>query len=79
MRCLPRRRVQELLTERSATTTQIDVDLAAMKDQRPDPNEPPHAQHPLDLWRSTFRANASWTTQMLGRITTGELRFADDS
>src|SRR5690349_16142931 len=41
MRSLPRRRVQELLTERLAITRQIDTELHAMKPQWPDPTEPP--------------------------------------
>lgn len=77
MQTLPRRRVRELLSEQLVTTRQIDVDLDAMKPQWPDPGEPPHAAHLLDLWRGVFRSNASWTTQMLQRLDNGEFRFAD--
>ncbi|MBB2988847.1 DNA-binding PadR family transcriptional regulator [Mycolicibacterium iranicum] len=78
MQCLPRARVQELLTEQLTTTRQIDIDLDAMKPQWPDPSAPPHAQHLLDLWRGLFRSNASWTSQMLERVGAGEFRFADE-
>ncbi len=78
MQTLPRHRVRELLTEQLATTRQICDDLHDMKPQWPDPGEPPHAQHLLELWRGMFRSNAAWTTQMLARLTGGEFRFADD-
>jgi DNA-binding PadR family transcriptional regulator len=78
MRCLPRRRVEELLREQLAITYAIDGELEAMKSTWPNPGEPPHAQHLLDLWRGSFAANATWTTAMLARIDGGEFRFADD-
>jgi DNA-binding PadR family transcriptional regulator len=78
MQTLPRHRVRELLTEQLATTRQIGVDLHAMKPQWPDPGEPPHAQHLLDMWRGVFRSNSQWTAQMLDRLDSGEFRFADE-
>jgi DNA-binding PadR family transcriptional regulator len=77
MQTLPRRRVLDLLGEQLATTRQIEGDLHAMKPQWPDPGEPPHAQHLLDLWRGVFRSNASWTSEMIARLNAGEFRFAD--
>lgn len=78
MRTLPRGRVRELLSEQVATTRQIDVDLHGMKPQWPDPAEPPHAEHLLDLWRGVFQSNAVWTAQMLERLDSGEFTFADE-
>ena len=78
MQTLPRERVHELLSEQLATTQQIDVSLHAMKPQWPDPGEPPHAQHLLDLWRGVFRSTASWTKQLLRRLDAGEFQFAGD-
>jgi len=78
MQSLPRARVHELLSEQLAITHQIDVDLDEMKPQWPDPTEPPHAQHLLDLWRGMFRSNASWTAGMLDRVRAGEFVFADE-
>ncbi|WP_280834043.1 hypothetical protein [Mycolicibacterium frederiksbergense] len=49
-----------------------------MKPQWPDPQQPPHAQHLLDLWSGVFGANAQWTEAMLDRVRAGEFRFADD-
>lgn len=78
MRCLPRHRVGELLSEQLASTERIAVELDGMKPQWPDPNQPPHAQHLLDLWCGLFTSNAAWTREMLGRVTKGEFRFADE-
>jgi DNA-binding PadR family transcriptional regulator len=78
MRCLPRRRVVRLLDEQLATTESIGRQLQEMKSVWPDPAEPPHAQHLLELWRGTFGANATWTAAMLARISGGEFQFADD-
>ena len=68
MRCLPRGRVQELLEERLRTTEEIDAQLAAMKDQWPDPTAPPHAQHLLELWRGMFVSQSAWTARLLNRL-----------
>lgn len=78
MQTLPRERVRELLTEQLATTVQIDGDLHEMKPQWPDADQPPHAEHLLDMWRGVFRSNAAWTTQMLERLAAGEFRFAGE-
>jgi DNA-binding PadR family transcriptional regulator len=78
MRCLPRGRVEQLLREQLATTQAIDDELEAMKSTWPDPGEPPHAQHLLDLWRGSFASNATWTAAMLARIGGGAFRFVGD-
>lgn len=78
MRCLSRARAVELLDEQRELTANIGQELHEMKDQWPDPSEPPHAQHLLDLWRGTFAANATWTADMLARIRAGAFTFADD-
>lgn len=78
MRCLPRDRVLELLVEQRAVTVGIAVELDAMKVQWPEPGEPPHAQHLLDLWRGSFTSNAGWTAEMLTRIRAGAFTFADE-
>jgi len=77
MRCLTRARVVELLEEQWGTTETIGRQLEEMKPQWPDPTEPPHAHHLLDLWRGTFAARATWTEIMLARIRRGEFEFAD--
>jgi DNA-binding PadR family transcriptional regulator len=78
MQNLPRRRVEELLTQQRTITERIDVELDAMKPQWPDPDAPPHAEHLLDLWRGVFKSNARWTTTMLDRLSASEFRFADE-
>lgn len=78
MRSLTRQRVQALLEQRVATVDAIGVDLEALKPLWPDPSEPPHAQHLLDLWRGTFEASNKWTRIMLSHIKSGSFRFADD-
>jgi DNA-binding PadR family transcriptional regulator len=78
MRCLPRSRVRTLLGEQLSTTRVIDGQLEGMKSQWPDPDEPPHASHLLDLWRGSFQSHAAWTAQMLRRIDEGEFQFADE-
>ena len=78
MRCLPRGRVERLLQEQLTATRAIDDELEAMKSVWPDPGEPPHAQHLLDLWRGSFASNATWTAAMLARIGNGEFRFTGD-
>ncbi|MGV0745608.1 PadR family transcriptional regulator [Mycolicibacterium sp. XJ870] len=78
MGSLPRDRVVALLTEQLAVSRRIGDELQAMKPQWPDPAQPPHAQHLLDLWTGVFGANAGWTATMLGRVRAGEFRFADD-
>lgn len=78
MRCLPRARVAELLRTQLQTTREIAEELGDMKSLWPEPGEPPHAQHLLDLWRGSFSAHAGWTADMLARITAGEFRFADE-
>jgi DNA-binding PadR family transcriptional regulator len=78
MRCLSRARILDLLRRQREVTATIAVELAAMKPQWPDPGEPPHAQHLLDLWRGGFESNASWSDAMLARISAGDFRFADD-
>lgn len=78
MRCLPRRRVMRLLAERQALTESFDAQLEELKPNWPDPAEPPHAQHLLDLWRAVFAANTGWTAAMLARISAGDFDFADD-
>ena len=77
MRSLSRARVRELLAAQLAITVQIDTELEAMKPQWPDPAEPPHAQHLLDLWRGAFHSNSVWTRRMLDRIDAGEFSFTD--
>lgn len=79
MRSLPRDRVAELLAEQLAISRRIGAELQAMKPQWPDPAEPPHAQHLLDLWSGVFGANAGWTAAMLNRLQAGEFRFADEA
>lgn len=78
MRSLPRDRVRALLTEQLATTRRIGIELEEMKPHWPDPAEPPHAQHLLDLWGGVFRSNDAWATEMLDRLAAGEFRFADE-
>jgi DNA-binding PadR family transcriptional regulator len=78
MRCLPRARVLGLLRTHREIATRIGAELDAMKPQWPDPGEPPHAQHLLDLWRGVFGSNAAWSEAMSKRIAAGEFRFADD-
>ncbi|MCV7171963.1 PadR family transcriptional regulator [Mycobacterium manitobense] len=79
MRFLPRRRVLELLEAQLGVTRTIGDELQDLKAQWPDPAEPPHAQHLLDLWRGTFAATSDWTAQMLARVAGGEFTFADDA
>lgn len=79
MRCLPRARVAELLRSQLDTTRDIETQLQAMKPQWPDADEPPHAQHLLDLWTGSFAAHAVWVANMLDRIAAGEFRFADEA
>lgn len=78
MQCLSRARALELLKVQRGTTVSIANDLDGMKSQWPDPAEPPHAQHLLELWRGTFSSNAAWTRNMLARISSGDFRFADE-
>lgn len=78
MRCLPRARVLELLEAQAGTTSSIAAELDGMKSQWPDPAEPPHAQHLLELWRGTFVSNVAWTRDMLIRIRAGAFTFADE-
>ena len=78
MRCLPRARVLALLGAQRDTTGSIADQLEAMKSQWPDPAEPPHAQHLLELWRGTFVSSAGWTAGMLARIEAGDFTFADE-
>lgn len=78
MRSLRRARVVELLTEQLAVSRQIGVELQDMKPQWPEPAEPPHAQHLLDLWSGVFDSSARWTASMLDRVQAGEFQFADD-
>lgn len=78
MRCLPRKRVVALLDAQLATTDTIAAQLQEMKAEWPDAAEPPHAQHLLELWRTTFVSHAAWTRQMLGRINAGEFSFDGD-
>lgn len=68
MRELPRPKVQELLTERLQTVRQIETDLVAMKPQWPEAAHPPHAAHLLNLWAAVFRAQASWTADLLAGL-----------
>ena len=77
MRCLPRNRVAALLEAQLATTDTIANQLHEMKSEWPDPAEPPHAQHLLELWRTTFVSHAAWTRQMIGRLSAGEFEFDD--
>lgn len=79
MRCLPRAKVATLLRSQLATTRDIGEQLHEMKSLWPEPGEPPHARHLLDLWRRSFAAHAGWTADMLERIAAGEFRFADES
>ncbi|WP_441963589.1 PadR family transcriptional regulator [Mycolicibacterium houstonense] len=79
MRSLPRHRAAELLAEQLQTSRTITDELQAMKPQWPDPQQPPHAQHLLDLWSGVFGANANWTEAMLERVRGGEFRFADEA
>lgn len=79
MRFLPRRRVVELLETQLSLTRAIGDELQDLKAQWPDPDEPPHAQHLLDLWRGTFSAGSDWTGQMLARIAGGQFTFDDDA
>lgn len=79
MRCLPRDQVADLLRIQLQTTRDIGAQLQDMKSLWPEPGEPPHARHLLDLWRGSFAAHAGWTEEMLGRIEAGEFRFADDT
>lgn len=78
MRSVTRARVVELLEARAATTALIADDLDGMKSQWPDPSEPPHAQHLLELWRGTFTATTTWTRDMLARVRAGAFSFADE-
>ncbi|CAN7559132.1 PadR family transcriptional regulator [Mycolicibacterium frederiksbergense] len=78
MRCLPRSTVSDLLRTQLQTTRDIGEQLQDMKSLWPEPGEPPHAQHLLDLWRGSFAAHAGWTAAMVERIAAGEFRFADD-
>jgi DNA-binding PadR family transcriptional regulator len=78
MRCLPRAQVAELLGTQLETTREIGAQLQDMKPLWPEPDEPPHARHLLDLWRGSFAAHATWTAGMLERIAAGEFRFADE-
>ncbi|MGA5465913.1 PadR family transcriptional regulator [Mycobacterium sp. NPDC050041] len=78
MRFLPRRRVVELLEAQLGVTRTIGDQLQDMKTQWPEADEPPHAQHLLDLWRGSFAATSDWTAQMLGRIAGGQFTFDDD-
>lgn len=79
MRFLPRRRVVELLETQLSLTRAIGDELQDLKAQWPDPDEPPHAQHLLDLWRGTFSADSDWTAQMLAQIAGGQFTFDDDA
>jgi DNA-binding PadR family transcriptional regulator len=79
MRYLPRGEVARLLRNQLETTRVIGEQLYDMKSLWPEPGEPPHAQHLLDLWRGSFGAHAGWTADMLDRIAAGEFRFADES
>ncbi|WP_036475754.1 PadR family transcriptional regulator [Mycobacterium sp. URHD0025] len=76
---LPRRRVAELLARQLTVSREITGELQAMKPQWPDPEQPPHAHHLLDLWSGVFGANARWTEAMLGRVRAGEFRFAGEA
>ena len=78
MRCLPRRRVVTLLEAQLDTTDTIASHLQEMKSEWPNAAEPPHAQHLLELWRTTFVSHAAWTTQMLGRVRADEFDFDGD-
>lgn len=78
MRCLSRDRVADLLRTQLQTTDDIGAQLQDMKSLWPEPGEPPHAQHLLDLWRGSFAAHAAWTAAMVERIVSGEFRFADE-
>ena len=78
MRCLPRGTVADLLRTQLQTTRDIGGQLQDMKSLWPEPGEPPHAQHLLDLWRGSFAAHAAWTAAMVERIAAGEFRLADD-
>ena len=78
MRCLPRARAAALLEAQRATTETIAAQLDEMKSEWPEPGEPPHAQHLLELWRTSFTSYAAWTADMLARITRGEFVFDDD-
>lgn len=77
MQCLPRARVEQLLAEHIRIVDDIGVELEAMKPQWPDPAEPPHAQHLLDLWRGAFDSNSAWSRSMLSHIRSGAFDFAD--
>ncbi|MUL84841.1 MULTISPECIES: PadR family transcriptional regulator [unclassified Mycolicibacterium] len=76
---LPRRRVAELLAQQLTASRGIGEELQAMKPQWPNPQQPPHSQHLLDLWSGMFGANAKWTEAMLGQVRAGEFRFADEA
>lgn len=75
MLCLPRHRVEALLQQQISGLDTIAVELEALKPAWPNPNEPPHAQHLLDLWRSTFEANSHWVRNMLAHIKSGMFVF----
>lgn len=78
MSCLSRATVAGLLRTQLQTTRGIGEQLQDMKSLWPEPGDPPHAQHLLDLWRGSFAAHAVWTAAMVERIAAGEFRFADD-
>lgn len=77
MRALPRGRVEELLAENIRIVDGIAAELAQMKPNWPDPAEPPHAQHLLDLWGGVFTSNAGWVRSMLAQVQSGAFQFAD--
>lgn len=78
MQCLPRARVVQLLTAHIQGVDGIDDQLEALKPQWPDPGQPPHAQHLLDLWRGLFASNSAWTREILGQIRAGSFSFVGD-
>jgi DNA-binding PadR family transcriptional regulator len=78
MQCLRREQVKDLLQQHLSLLRQFGVELQEMKPQWPDPDEPPHAHHLLDLWSGQFDAAARWTSSMMTRIDDGGFRFADD-